>query len=147
MFTISVSKDIQRPATQVFEFAGDYANDPAWRAGVIQMTYEGSNSAAVGVRTRETMRTFGRTAVTVAEITEYSSTRTAFRSLSGPVACEGSREFITNPLGTKFSYSLTLYPSGAVRVLEPLLRIVFQRQAKADLQRLKAHLERHQERQ
>ncbi len=141
MFTISLSEDIHRPVAEVFKFAGDYANDPAWRAGVTAMTYEGSNSAAVGVRTRETMRTFGSTATTVAEITEYSASRTAFRSLSGPVACEGCREFIASPAGTTFTYTLTLHPAGAMRVIEPILRLIFLRQVRGDLRRLKARLE------
>lgn len=141
MFTISVSEDIQRPVAEVFKFAGDYANDPAWRAGVTAMTYEGAPSAAVGARTRETMRTFGSTATTVAEIMEYSASRTAFRSLSGPVDCEGSREFIASPAGTTFTYTLTLRPAGAMRIIEPLLRFIFLRQVRGDVKRLKAHLE------
>ena len=88
------------------------------------------------------MRSMGRTAVTVGEVLEYSPSRTAFRSLSGPVPCEGSREFVQGPAGTRFTYSLTLRPAGLLRLLEPLLRAVFARQVRADLRRLKLHLER-----
>jgi uncharacterized membrane protein len=106
------------------------------------MVYESGTSAAVGVRTRETMRSLGRTAVTVAEITEYSRSRTAFRSLSGLVACEGSREFVAVPGGTRFSYSLTLRPEGLFGIIAPILKRVLQRQVRGDLRRLKEHLER-----
>lgn len=140
MFTISFSEEIHRPLEEVFLFAGDYANDPVWRTGVTGMTYEGGTSAAVGIRTRETMRSLGSTAVTIAEITEFSISRTAFRSISGPVACEGSREFVGTPEGTRFSYSLTLHPKGFLRVIEPILKLVFLRQVKADLRKLKHHL-------
>ena len=87
------------------------------------------------------MRSLGSTAVTIAQITEYSTSRTSFRSLSGPVACEGTREFAGTPAGTRFSYSLTLRPAGFLRVLEPILKLVLLRQIRGDLRRLKDHLE------
>lgn len=142
MFTISASEEIGLPPEEVFVFAGDYANDPVWRAGVAEMVYEGGPSAAVGVRTRETMRSLGSTTVTVAEIIEYSRSRTAFRSLSGPVACEGSREFVAVPGGTRFSYSLTLRPEGFFRIIGPILEWVLGRQVRGDVRRLKDFLER-----
>lgn len=142
MFTISTSEEIGRPPEDVFRFAGDYANDPVWRAGVAEMVYEGGVSAAVGVRTRETMRFPGSATITVAEVTEYSRSRTAFRSLSGPVACEGSREFVAVPGGTRFSYSLTLRPEGFFRIIAPILERVLQWQVRGDVRRLKEHLER-----
>jgi len=141
MFQVSWSEEIRCPAGVVFAFAGDYANDTSWRKGVLSMVYETRGPPRVGARTRETMRSMGRTAVTVAEVTEYSPSRTAFRSLSGPVTCEGVREFIATPAGTRFTYSLTLRPAGALRALEPLLRLVLARQVRDDVRRLKLQLE------
>jgi len=141
MFSVSCSEEIQRPPQVVFAFAGDYSNDPLWRTGVLHMEYETDGPPAVGARTREAMRSLGRTAVTVGEITDYSSARTAFRSLSGPVPCAGSREFVASAAGTRFTYSLTIRPAGFLRVLEPLLRLVLARQARTDLRRLKHLLE------
>ncbi|MBI5955115.1 MAG: SRPBCC family protein [Chloroflexi bacterium] len=141
MFTVSCSEEIRRSPDAVFVFAGDYANDPLWRGGVMSMVYETSGPPTVGARTRETMRSMGSVAVTVGEVTEYSPSRTAFRSLSGPMPCNGSREFAATPTGTKFTYSLTLRPTGFFRMLEPLLRSVFTKQVRADVYRLKDHLE------
>lgn len=141
MFEVSFSAEIRRSPDVVFAFAGNYANDPSWRAGVLSMVYETSGPPAPGSRTRETMRSMGRTTVTVAEVTEYSPARTAFRSLSGPVPCDGSREFVATTAGTRFTYSLTLRPAGFLRALEPLLRLLFARQVRSDVRRLKALLE------
>ena len=141
MFTVSISEKIGRPPEAVFAFAGDYANDPLWRKGVLAMSYESGVPPAVGTRTRETMRSLGRTAVTIAEITEYSPARTAFRSLAGPVPCNGTREFAASTGGTIFTYSLTLRPTGLLRAMEPILKMVFVQQVRADLRRLKHHLE------
>ena len=141
MFTISCSADIKCSPDAAFAFAGNYSNDPLWRTGVVAMSYESADAPTVGSTTRETMRSMGRTAITVGEITEYSSSRTAFRSLSGPVSCNGSRQFVASPTGTTFTSSLTLRPAGYLRLLEPLLRWLLAGQVRKDVLRLKNHLE------
>ena len=141
MFTISSTEEIHCSPEAAFAFAGDYLNDPLWRKGVLAMSYESDSHPRVGVTTRETMRSMGKTAVTVAEITEYSSARTAFRSPTGPVSCNGSRQFAVCANGTRFTYSLTLHPTGFLRLLEPVLRCVFAKQVRNDVLRLKKHLE------
>jgi hypothetical protein len=141
MFTVSCSEEIDRPPEAVFAFAGDYANDPRWRTGVLDMAYEAGSTPTVGARTRETMRSMCRTVVTVAEVVEYSPTRTAFRSVSGPVSCDGSREFTRSPQGTTFTYALTIRPNGPLRLLEPLLRVALARQVRRDVRQLKRVLE------
>ena len=141
MFEVSCSVEIRRTPDVVFALAGDYANDPLWRTGVLSMVYETEGPPAVSTRTREKMRSMGRTVVTVAEVTEYSPARTAFRSLSGPIQCEGSREFLATAAGTRFTYSLSLRPTGALWLLQPLLKQVLARQVRADVLRLKHQLE------
>lgn len=142
MFEVKCSVDIPRAPDVVFAFAGNYANDPVWRSGVLSMVYQTSGQPAAGVRTKEIMRSMGRKAVTIGEITEYSPARTAFRSISGPVSCEGSREFRAIGSGTRFTYSLTLRPTGFLGLIEPLLKRMFEKQIQADVQRLKQHLEK-----
>ena len=141
MFTVTVSEDIMRSPGEVFAFAGDYRNDPAWRTGVAEMVLVGASSPTVGVRTQETMRSMGRTAVTVAEITAFAESRTGFRSISGPVPCEGTRDFVSTTSGTRMTYSLTLRPKGFLRLIEPLLAVVFRKQVAGDMRRLKRLLE------
>lgn len=141
MFSVSCTVEIACSPEVVFRYAGNYANDPEWRTGVLAMVYETSGAPAVGVRTRETMRSMGRTIVTIAEITEYSPARTAFRSLSGPVGCDGSREFAGHGGETRFTYSLTVRPTGLLRVLEPFLRVALSSQVRRDMSRLKNRLE------
>ena len=141
MFIISQSEIIKCSPEAAFAFAGDYANDPSWRHSVVSMEYETSGPPAAGTRTREQMRSLGITAITVAEVIEYSPTRTAFRTVSGPVDCFGSRDFCEHPPGTRFTYTLTLRTRGVMRLVEPLLGALLTRQVRADLRRLKQRLE------
>jgi len=142
MITITASEVIRRPIGEVFGYAGDYRNDTTWRKGVVEMRYEGASEPAAGVVPHEVMLNMGMRNTTVAEINEYiPNTRTAFRSISGPVPCHGYREFQENADGTNFTYVLTLEPRGAMRLLKPLLRTMFQKQVGEDVRRLKAKLE------
>ena len=142
MFTVVATQDIKRPPAEVFAFAGEYRNDPAWRKGVVAMSYENADSPRVGVRTSEAMRSMGREHLTIAEIVDFTpGRRTAFKAVSGPVPCDGFREFTEIPSGTRFTYSLTLRPAGFWRLLEPVLKSMFAKQAVADLERLRARLE------
>ena len=142
MFTVVATRDISRPVSEVFAFAGDNRNDPAWRKGVISMSYENAESPRVGVRTREAMRSMGMEHLIIAEIVELTpDRRTAFRTLSGPVQCDGFREFMQIPSGTRFTCSLTLRPSGFWRLLEPVLKSLFAKQIKADVEILRTYLE------
>ena len=141
MFSITCSETIRAARDEVFALAGDYANDPLWRTGVVSMRYEPGGPPAVGTRTREVMRMMGRNAETVGEIVAYSPARTAFRSVSGPVSCDGIRDFARTTNGTTFTYTLTLYPTGAMRLVAPVLRWMLQRQVCRDVRRLKRQLE------
>jgi hypothetical protein len=142
MLTITASEVIRCAIGEVFAYAGDYRNDTAWRKGVIELRYEGADAPAAGVVTHEVMLSMGMRNITVAKIHEYTPyTRTAFRSISGPLPCHGFREFQESAEGTTFTYVLTLEPQGAMRLLKPLLRTMFQKQVGADVRRLKSMME------
>ncbi|WP_028009082.1 SRPBCC family protein [Solimonas flava] len=142
MITVACSIRIHRPADEVFAYAGDYRNDARWRSGVKAMRCEPDVEPALGVQTHETMQMFGLRAETLAEIIAWEpGRRTAFRSISGPVPCEGRRLFEPTPDGTRVTYQLHLRPQGSWRVLEPLLALLFRLQAFADLRRLRRRIE------
>src|SRR6266699_2962610 len=68
---IIVSIVIACPVESVFEFVSDYTRDPAWRAGVIEMSQTPAGCSRVGTQTLEVARFFGRTMTTPAEVTKY----------------------------------------------------------------------------
>ena len=141
MFTVSCVEDMRCTPLAAFVYAGDYANDASWRRGVLSMAYEAEGPVAPGVRTREIFRVMGLQTVILAEVTDFTPGRTAFRTVSGPVRCDGSREFCAGPLGTRFTYTLNVRDTGPFRPLEPLISFLLARQLPADLRRLKHRLE------
>ncbi|WP_156406323.1 SRPBCC family protein [Hydrogenophaga sp. Root209] len=145
MFKVSKAIEIECSHEEVFAFAGDYSKDSAWRGGVISMDYETSGPPTFRLRTKERMRSLGLSTTTVAEVFEYSPTRTSFRSISGPVPCSGSRDFQACPAGTRFTYTVILNSDGFRRLIDPLLGLFLAWQLTKDLRRLKRQLEKKSE--
>ncbi|WP_020650655.1 SRPBCC family protein [Solimonas variicoloris] len=142
MITVASSICVRRPTDEVFAYAGDYRNDAHWRSGVTAMRCEPDVEPALGVQTHETMQMLGLRAETLAEIIAWEpGRRTAFRSISGPVPCEGRRLFEATPDGTRVTYQLHLLPQGRWRLLAPLLALLFSVQVFADLRRLRRRIE------
>lgn len=133
---------IARPVSHVFDYAGAYENDPAWRSGVLEMVQDPAGIPTVGATTREVLRVLGRRQVTVAEVVAYEpDVRTAFVSLGGSTPVRGSRRFEACAEGTRFTYELELARTGLVRLLGPVLAHSLNRDLAANLKRLKQQLE------
>ncbi|MDF2697157.1 MAG: hypothetical protein K0S65_5540 [Labilithrix sp.] len=139
---------VARPSRQVFDFITDYANDPAWREGVLVMRADGP--AIAGTNTHEELEFLGSRYVTKGVVTERSDTRMAFRGESldqtrgrPTVLSEGFREVVPAEGGTsQVTYRLGLELRGALAIFAPLLRPLYARRIARDLVRLKALLER-----
>ncbi|WP_158439860.1 SRPBCC family protein [Nocardia brasiliensis] len=50
-YDLAVETTIDRPAALVWELVADYANDSAWRTGVVTMTADSSDPSALCSRT------------------------------------------------------------------------------------------------
>ena len=142
MVTISDSIVINRPPGEVFAFAGNYENDPQWRAGVSEMRHDPPGQAQVGTKTYEVMRFMGRNAITFAEVVEYEiGSKAAFRTTSGAFSASGYRLVEAEGMGTRFTYHAEAKLSGLLALLAPLLVGSFRRRLRADLERLKGILD------
>lgn len=140
MLAIHAHITIARPPAAVFALAGDYRNDPQWRGAVTAVT--SADEPRLGARLVETIRYCGLRAESRTEILAFQpGRRLAFRTLSGPVPCEGRRLFEVSPYGTRFRYELRLAPAGAWRWLGPPLGLLLRCQLRSDLRRLRHLLE------
>jgi uncharacterized membrane protein len=142
-FEVTRSVTIHRPVEAVYAFATDPLKDRLWRKGVWKTASDRPGPPAIGTQTTETLRFMWRTVITRSEIIEAIPNRKlAFRSISGPLPVTGYRRFEPQGGGTTFTYHLEGEVDGLFAVLSPVLTPLFNRQIAADLQRLKAHLER-----
>jgi uncharacterized membrane protein len=137
------SVEINRPADQVWAYVADYGNDTSWRAGVRQMHPSRPGPAQVGVTTHETLRLLGLTFCTDASIDRVEAGRLlTWHAQDRQKQLRGSRLVEPTGPGTcRFTEVVEVRLLGLLRPLEPLVARLLQRQATADLRRLKHLLE------
>ncbi|MFL6192139.1 MAG: SRPBCC family protein [Actinomycetes bacterium] len=137
------SVEIDRPASQVWAYVADYGNDPSWRAAVTQMRPSVPGPAQVGVTTHERLRLLGMTFRTDAIIDRVEAGRLLeWRAHDRQKQLQGSRMVEpTGPTSSRFTEVVEGGLLGLLRPLGPLVAWLLQRQATADLRRLKHLLE------
>jgi uncharacterized membrane protein len=137
------SVEIDRPASQVWAYVADYGNDPSWRAAVIHMRPSAPGPARVGVTTHERLRLLAMTFRTDAMIDQVEAGRLLhWRAHDRQKHLQGSRRVEpTGPTSSRFTEVVEGGLLGLSRPLGPLVAWLLQRQATADLQRLKHLLE------
>lgn len=142
--TITEAIDIRAGAHAVFNYACDYRNDAQWRSGVVRMDVRPPTFPSNGTRTREVMRFMGRTLVTDAEIFDvYPGESSSFRAPDAPIPVSGIRrvEPVNGGDRSRLTYSLSAELRGGNAFLAPLMRLIFRRTLRGDLDRLKKRLE------
>jgi uncharacterized membrane protein len=137
------SVEIDRPASQVWAYVADYGNDPSWRAAVTQMRPSVPGPVRVGVTTHEWLRLVGLTFRTDAIIDRVEAGRLLeWRAADRQKQLQGSRLVEpTGPASARFTEVVEGSLLGLSRPLGPLVAWLLQRQATADLRRLKNLLE------
>jgi uncharacterized membrane protein len=137
------SVEINRPADQVWMYVADYGNDTSWRAGVDQMRPSRPGLAQVGVTTHEALGLLGLSFRTDAGIDRVEAGRLlTWHAHDRQKQLRGSR--LVEPTGQgscRFTEVVEIRLLGLLRPLEPLVARLLQRQATADLRRLKHLLE------
>jgi uncharacterized protein YndB with AHSA1/START domain len=142
MIEVTAQVEVDRPAEAVWAVLADYARDPEWRAGVLEMTPTPAGPAAVGTRTRERMRFAGRELRNDGEVVAVDpGRRFAWRTTAGADA-DGARVVV--PLGAgrcRVELLLRVRPHGAERLTAPLAAVLLRRGLRADVRRLRALVE------
>jgi uncharacterized membrane protein len=144
MIHVSESIAIARAVETVFAFAGDYRNDPQWRAGITEMIVTPDGEIKAGSVTREVLHFAGRDYITEANVVVWRpNQKTAFKSFVAAIPVEGERLFERTYPDTTFTYNLTTcLQSRMDRLMMPILAILFRNQVRNDLKKLKKLLER-----
>jgi uncharacterized membrane protein len=143
MITVEESVVIGRPVEDVFAYVSDQTNGPNWQRGLLEVRR--TTDGPIGIGTRHTfVRTFmGRRMEGSNEYTSWDpNTLVAFKAISGGVGLEAS--YMVEPAGTdraKLTSRLDMWPSGLLRLVEPVMAAGLTRDVKANLAALKRVLE------
>lgn len=68
---LSATREISRPAAEVFEFIAEVTNNPTWQKGMRRCEWLSPAPAAVGSQYRQEASFLGRAVVSVFEVVEF----------------------------------------------------------------------------
>ena len=141
---VEESVRIDRSPAEVWEAIADYGFDCEWRHGLRDMTPDPPGQPAVGTKVHEVVRTSGRDYVADTLVTELDP-GVSYRFMgSGTIGgLSGGRSVRPDAAGggAVFTYTIELEPTGAMRLLAPLLRPLVRSGLTKDLARLRTILE------
>lgn len=122
-FTIQI--EIARPVDEVFAYVADPARSPSWQTNTISVSQEGDGPLVVGTRLQEVHRApGGKQLVSLVEVVELEPPRIfALETIEGLLPMHARMSFEPSNAGTRMSFIVHGQPSGAMRLVQPLLRL------------------------
>ena len=142
MARVEHSVVINRPTEEVFAYLDNAENGPLWQSGLLESEYTSEGPVGVGTTKREVRKLRGQRFEQTSEIIEYEpNKKVTFKSLSGPLPSQASWTFEPAEGGTRFSGVLEIEARGFLKLAEPIVARLTERQIEADLANLKDLLE------
>jgi carbon monoxide dehydrogenase subunit G len=142
MFTRTIAITIARPIEEVFAFVSDARNRPRWDESVDSEELTSPEPVGVGSTVRTRMRSMGRDYELGWEIVEHDPpARQRIESTSGPFSTTLLYDLSEDGDGTLVRFSVTGRPTGALRLMQPLIARNTQRNLDQAFPRLKELLE------
>jgi uncharacterized protein YndB with AHSA1/START domain len=143
MIDITIETRIDRPVREVFAYATDPAKLATWQTNTVSVEQEGDGPVGVGTRLREVHSApGGREIPTLLEVSRYRPDEAfELRMLDGPVPIHAELTFAPSGRGTLLRFRSFGQPTGAMRLLQPLLRHSLRKQFAAHCGALKRVLE------
>lgn len=133
---------IRRPVEVVFDYVADQTNEPRYNPNMLRAERVGTGPIGVGTRFRSAVRSAGRTAELLIEVTDYDRPR---RFASATTMKQADIDYLLRfepiPVGTRMSWSGRVRPKGVVRLLGPVIVWLGRRQERRIWQAMQHHLE------
>ncbi len=133
---------IGRPVGVVFDYVADQTNEPRYNPSMVRAERITGGPVGKGTRFRSAVRSAGRTAEMLIELTGYDRPR-LLASMTTMEHMDIEYTLVFEPVaeGTRMRWSGEVRPQGALRVLGPLVTWLGTRQEQRIWSSLKRHLE------
>lgn len=143
MIDFTIETEIERPAGEVFAFVTDPGKLASWQTSTVSAEIEGDGPVRLGTRLREVHRgPGGKELPSLVEVTEYEPERRfSLDVIEGALPVNARIGFEPTATGTRVAFNVHGQPGGAMRLLQPLLKIGLKRQFTEHLANLKRVLE------
>ena len=143
MIAFAFDVEIARPVADVFAYLTDPAKLPEWQTNTVEVEQLTDGPLGVGTRLREVHAAGRRRIDQVVEVTVYEpGRRFDLDTVEGPLPVGARHTFEESPGGaTIVHFAAEGHAPGALRVAEPLLKLVVRSQMRRHYARLKERLE------
>jgi uncharacterized protein YndB with AHSA1/START domain len=143
MIDFTIETHIARPVADVFAYATDPAKLATWQTNTVSAAPEGDGPLGVGTRLHEVHRgPGGKEMPSVVEVSEYvPDSRFGLRMVEGALPIHADLAFAPNHAGTVFRFRVFGAPTGAMKLLQPVLRRALRKQFAEHCANLKRVLE------
>jgi uncharacterized membrane protein len=140
---VTTHLDVDRPAAEVFTFVSDHLNAPLWQNGLHEVRRTTDGPIGVGTEHVFVRRFAGRQIESRNRFIEFEPDRyVAFEIPDGKIT--GRASYLVEPNGDDrchLTSTMQFNVNGWMRITEPLLARVLERDSRRDEQALKRHLE------
>ena len=128
MFDFTVETEIERTPAEVFAYVTDATKLATWQTNTVSAVPETDGPLRVGSRIREVHRApGGKKTHELVEVAEYEPDRVfGLRMIEGPPV-HGRITLEPTQRGTRFRFRVYGHPTGAARLIEPLLGFIVKR--------------------
>jgi len=142
MLKFRTSVTINRSPEEVFSFVSDFENEPKYQREVETTTKISEGPIGVGTTFCDVVRVMGLRLKSTYDIIEYEPSRSlAIKILEGQARFTARWTFTNAGGGTELGFSADVYPTGLLRLIQPLLQLRLQKQFEGNSNRLKEILE------
>lgn len=140
---VTASIQVDRPASEVFEYLADMANNPEWQTGMQSCTWTSEPPLRLGSTYDQEASFLGKKITSSFEVVEFEEGRKIrIRTTSGTMPIDVTRLVSEASPGTSTVKAIVKGdPKGVFRLAMPLMRFLVGASVRKDYERLKALLE------
>ena len=142
MISFEKSFHINKPASEVFAFMVDFANNAKWQEGLISSEKSSDGPMGVGSKGKIVQKFMGKEMTNEIAVTAFEpGRRFSAKSISGPVQFELDATFEEMGGGTHLTASMKAEVAGFFKMAEGLLKGELEKNTDRNFARLKEILE------
>ena len=142
MIRVEVSVAIDRSSDEVFTYLSEWSNNPEWQKGMKSCTWTSDPPLRVGSTYDQVASFMGKPIISSFEVVEYEpGIKVRIRTTESSMALDITREVSPEKDASRVTATVQGEPAGAMRLFNPLMKLLVKRSVTRDYKRLKEILE------
>lgn len=136
MVSVMRTFTVDRPAAEVLDYLSDFSNTPEWDPGTVECHRLDNGPVAVGSTWRNVSRIAGRQTELTYRLRTLESDHLVFVGTNDAAAATDDITVTPDQQSSTITYRATITLKGAAKLLEPAMKLLFERLADKTTTRL-----------